>query len=65
MEALRSLKEATGIRMEDDEVIKNEKYFLKLHKREFKTYSGHALSTIAKKKIKKNKKPANNPNFYH
>ena len=65
MEALRSLKEATGIRMEDDEVIKNEKYFLKLHKREFKTYSGYALSTIAKKKIKKNKKPANNPNFYH
>ena len=50
MEALRSLKEATGIRMEDDEVIKNEKYFLKLNKREFRTYSGHALSRIAKKK---------------
>ena len=40
--------------MEDDEVIKNEKYFLKLHKREFKTYSGLALSTIVKKKKRKN-----------
>ena len=54
MEALRSLTEATVIRMEDDEVIKNEKYFLKLHKREFKTYSGLALSTIVKKKKRKN-----------
>ena len=49
LEALGSLKEATGIRIKD-QVIKNAKYFLKLHKREWKTYAGHALSTIAKKK---------------
>ena len=59
LEALRSLKETTGIRIKDDQVIKNAKYFLKLHKREWKTYAGHALSTIAKKK------PTKNPNFYH
>ena len=53
LEALGSLKEATGIRRKDDEVIKNVKYFLKLHKREWKTYAGHALSTIAKQNDKK------------
>ena len=58
LEALGSLKEATGIRTKDDQVIKNAKYFLKLHKREWKTYTGRALSTIAKK-------PTKNPNFYH